>query len=315
MIAALKSPSDLRGQAGSRLLRSRSGLQQPFHASHVLRYIYAHGVVFDFGDANLCAVFHPAELLELLNLLEFTLRKGRIFKQGIATKDVKPEVLHVADLYVCLRVAHPGNRGAREIKRVVVEIHDNLDDVGVHYVGRPRDGSSHGRDRIMLVFEQSLDNGVHGGGVEKRFVSLDVHKHVALDVGGDLGDALGAGPGVGASHAGVATESAYGLDDPVVVGCDDHLVYRFGRLRAAVNPLNHRLARKRDKRFAGEAGRAVPRRNDYDYFLRTHLQGPFYLELSGLHRSSPAAERPFTFAMSEGIFLKAGCYHTAVKLI
>ena len=68
------------------------------------------------------------------------------------------------------------------------------------------DGGGHGGDLGWRIFEQGVDGGVDGGGVEQRLVALHVDEDVAFVVGGDLGDALGAGAMVGAGHAGFAAE-------------------------------------------------------------------------------------------------------------
>jgi hypothetical protein len=64
-------------------------LKELFDAGDVFRDVDADGVVLDLDDANLPAVFHPAELFELFDAFQLTLREGGIFKQGFALKDVQ----------------------------------------------------------------------------------------------------------------------------------------------------------------------------------------------------------------------------------
>jgi hypothetical protein len=63
-----------------------------FDAGDVFGDVDAYGIVFDFGYANLPAVFEPAELLELFDALELALGQGGIFEEGVTLEDVKAEM-------------------------------------------------------------------------------------------------------------------------------------------------------------------------------------------------------------------------------
>lgn len=67
-------------------------LEEFFDAGHVFGHVDADGVVFDFGYANLPAVFEPAELFELFDAFEFALGQGGIFEEGVALEDVQAEM-------------------------------------------------------------------------------------------------------------------------------------------------------------------------------------------------------------------------------
>ena len=69
------------------------GLEEFFDAGDVFGDVDAYGVVFYLGDADLYAVFHPAELLELLDALELALGEGGVVEEGLALEDVEAEVL------------------------------------------------------------------------------------------------------------------------------------------------------------------------------------------------------------------------------
>src|SRR5215472_6168338 len=97
-------------------------LQKFFDPRDVFGNIYAHGVVFDFRDANLPAIFEPAELFELLDTFEFALRQCRILEKCVALKDIQSEMLEVPHLDFARSIADPRNRSTREIDPVVVEI-------------------------------------------------------------------------------------------------------------------------------------------------------------------------------------------------
>ena len=63
-------------------------LKELLDASYVFGYIDADGIVFYLGDTNPPAIFQPTELFELLDFLELTPGKSRVFEQGIALEDV-----------------------------------------------------------------------------------------------------------------------------------------------------------------------------------------------------------------------------------
>ncbi len=231
-------------------------LEKFFDAGDVFGDVHADGVVLDFGYANLPAIFQPAELLELFDAFEFSLGQSGIFEEGVALEDVEAEVFQMADLDFAGGVADPGNRSAREIEAVVVEIEDGFHDVGVHDVRGRFDRSGYRGDGGGGLFEEGIDRGVDGYRVEQRLISLDIHKDVALFMGGDFRHALGAGAMVGARHADGATEAFHGFHDAFIVGCDNHAAGASGQLGALVDALDHGLAGQRNERLARQARRA-----------------------------------------------------------
>jgi len=195
-------------------------LEEFFYAGDVFGDVHAYGVVLDFGHADFPAIFEPAELLELLDFFEFTLRERGIFEQGIALEDVEAQVLPVFDVDFVLGVANPGDGSAGKIESVVFEIQDGFYDVGVHDVGSVADGGGDGGDLGGGFFEERGDGGIDGGRFDEGFVALDVYEDVAWFVGGDFGDAFGAGAVIGASHASFAAEGLDSVDDALVVSSD-----------------------------------------------------------------------------------------------
>jgi hypothetical protein len=247
-------------------------LKKFFDAGYVFGDVYAYGVVLDFGYANFPAVFEPAELFELLDFLEFALRQGGIFEQGIALEDVKAEVLPVFHVDFLLGVADPGDWGAGKIKAVAFEVENRFHDIGIHDVAGVADGRSHGGDLGRRFFEERGHGGIDRNWINERFVALDVDEHVAWFVRRDFGDALGAGAVIGAGHAGFAAEGADGVDDALVVGGDDDVVDGLCLLCALIYALHHGLAGERDQRLAGQARGGIARGNHhYDsWFVGTH---------------------------------------------
>ena len=55
-------------------------MEKLFDAGDVFRDIHADRVVRDLGDANLPAVFEPAQLFELLDAFELALRQRGVFE-------------------------------------------------------------------------------------------------------------------------------------------------------------------------------------------------------------------------------------------
>lgn len=239
-------------------------MEEFFDARNVFRHVHAYGVVHDFRNANLPSIFEPPKLLELFDALEFALGQGGIFEEGVALEDVEAEMLQMADLNFAGGVADPGNRRAREIEAIVVEIEDGFYDIGVHDVGGRLDRGGHRGDRGGGLFEKGIDRGVNGRGIEQGLISLDVYEDVALFVGGDFRHALGAGAVVGAGHAGVAAEAFDSFEDAFIVGGDNDAVGASGELRALVDALNHGLASQRNEGLARQTRSSVTRGNDDD---------------------------------------------------
>src|SRR5262245_51298974 len=101
----------------------------------------------DLRHPDLPAVFHPAELLQLLEALEFALRQCRILEQRITLKHIKSEMLQMARMSFVRGIAYPWNRRSRKVKGILIEIQHGLYDVGIHDVGRSSNRHRDGRNR------------------------------------------------------------------------------------------------------------------------------------------------------------------------
>lgn len=238
-------------------------MEEGFDAGYVSGDVYADGVVGDFSNADFPAVFEPAELLKLLDFFEGAWRESRIFEEGVALKNVEAEMLEVAGLDGAAGVADPGDGGAGEVKGVVVEIEDGLDDVGIHDIGRNFDGRGDGGDSGGGFLEKRADGRVDNFRVEEGFVALHVDEDLAPGVGCNFCDALGSSAMVGAGHAGFAAEGLHCFNDAVVIGGHDDAGGELGKLGSFVDALNHGSAGEGDQRLAREAGGTVAR-GDYD---------------------------------------------------
>jgi len=82
-------------------------------------------------------------------------------------------------------------------------------------------------------------------------------------VGDEFGQPVGAREVVAAGEAGDAAKGLDGIDDPLVVGGDEHGIH--GRQRGlAVDVLDHGPAGDLSERFSRKAGRVVAGRHDRD---------------------------------------------------
>ena len=216
------------------------------------------------------AVFEPAQLLELLDALEFTLRQRGIFEQGIALENIQAEMLQVAHLNFAYGIPHPRNRRARKIKRIAIEVQHRLHHVGIHDVGGSLDGCGHRANRGCRFLQQGRDGRIHGNGIKKRLIALDVHEDFAFFVGGHFRNALRAGAVIRAGHARFAAEFFNGLHNALVVGGHEDAIRASGQLRLLVHALNHGLPRERHQRLSRQARGRITRRDDHNNFDRTH---------------------------------------------
>src|SRR5271156_478449 len=181
-------------------------------------------------------------------------------------------MLKVPDLDGAPGVADPWDGGAGEIERVVVEIQNDLYDVGVHDVARDLDRRRHGRHYGLRLVQQGRYRDVDGRRIKQRLVTLHIYEHFAIDVGGYFGDPLGAGAMVVAGHARLAAEGGHDLYDAVVVGGHDHPIDTACRFSTFVHSLNHGLSIQGHQRLAGQARGTVARWYYYYDFVGTHGQ-------------------------------------------
>ncbi len=162
-------------------------------------------------------------------------------------------------------VADPGNRGARKIQRVVVEIEDDFDDVGIHDVGGPCDSNRQGRDRDLFVGLDGFDGRVNRGRLDQRLIPLHVHENVVASVDcrcGHFGDALGAGPVFGARHHCFPSKAGHGLQDALIISGDNHAGNSFGEPHARPHPFDHGFSGQSHQRLAREPGGGVSSGNN-----------------------------------------------------
>lgn len=245
-------------------------MEELFDARDILGDVDADGVVRDFGDADVPAVFEPAELFKLLDFFEFPLREGGVFEKGIAQEDIEAEMLPVLYVDFLLSVAHPGDGSTGEVERVVIKIEDGFDDVWIHNVAGAPNGSGHGGDLRGGFFEQGTDGNVDGGGINEGLVALDVDENVAGFVSGHFGDSFGSSAMIGARHASLAPEGLDGIDNALVVGGNQNVMNGLGAFGALVDVLDHGLPGKRDEGLAGKAGGGVAGGNNSDDFRVGH---------------------------------------------
>ena len=134
-------------------------------------------------------------------------------------------------------------------------------DAGVVLVGeRPAErGHLLGR-----VGQERGDQRIDGRRIEQRFVALHVDDDVAGQLGGELGQPVGAAEMIGTRQAGDAAEALDGVDDPLVVGGDDHRV-DVGLRGPTVDVLDHRTAGDVSERFSGESRGLVAGGDDCHY--------------------------------------------------
>jgi hypothetical protein len=112
-----------------------------------------------------------------------------------------------------------------------------------------------------FVVGEGLDYGVDGGGINQRFIALDVYVNVGWDVHGDFGDTVGTSTMVGAGQDCFAAEGRYGVLDALIFGGDDYARRAGGFAQAFYNVLNHGAAGYLGQGLAGEANGSVARRN------------------------------------------------------
>jgi len=221
--------------------------------------------VRDFGDADTPAIFEPAELFELFDFFEFTLRESGVLEKGIALKDVEAKVLPISDADLVLGVANPRDGRAGEIERVVVKIENSFDHVRVHDVGGMTDRRGNRGDLCGRIFEEGAHGGVDSDGINEGLVALNVDEDVARFMSRDFRDALGSRAVIGARHARVAAERLDGVEYALVVGGDEDGMDGVGAFGAFVDVLDHGFAREGDQGFAGKShGGVAGRDNDDD---------------------------------------------------
>src|SRR5882762_8000898 len=215
--------------------------------------------MFHFRHADLPPVFQPAQLLQLFDPFEFTLRQRRIFQQRFALKNIQPEMFQMPHLNLARRVPHPGNRRAREIDRVPVEVQHDLHHVRVHDVAGRLNRRRHRADRSLGLLQQGIDRHINRTRIQERLVPLYIHEYVALFVRRHFGHPFRSGTVLGPRHSRLTTESLHRFHDALVVGRHNHPVRPLRHLGTLVHPLNHRLSRQQYQRLARQPGGRIYR--------------------------------------------------------
>src|SRR5712664_3291747 len=77
-------------------------------------------------------------------------------------------------------IPHPGNRCARKIDGVAVEVQHHLHHIGIHDVARSLDRRCYRADRSLRLLQQGIDRHINRVRIEQRFISLDVYENVSL---------------------------------------------------------------------------------------------------------------------------------------
>src|ERR1700690_1505455 len=140
------------GALAAKLLRLRASCQEFFHSFHIRWHVHANGVILGFNDRDVKAIFKPAELLELFDALKFTRRERWELQQCVAAEGIQTKVLPMARRCCLAGFAHPGDWRAREIKRVAVEVADDLHDIGIHNIVRMGNSGARSGDLSRRVF-------------------------------------------------------------------------------------------------------------------------------------------------------------------
>ena len=130
-------------------------------------------------------------------------------------------------------------------------------------------GDRRGRGGHFRVRQRAGD-GVNHGGVNQRFIPLDVHDRIAGAARGHLGDAVRAAGMIRRGHFGPA-EILRDLPNARVVRGHDHLGKRLGLLAALDHVLDERLAGNQRQRLPGEPRRTVTRGDNANHFHRASI--------------------------------------------
>ena len=110
-----------------------------------------------------------------------------------------------------------------------------------------------GRDFDATVPDmlERVDHDVDAGGIDQRFVALDVDVDPGRPATGDLGKPVGPRRVGRGRHLAVDAVLAANLRDAPVVGCDHDMIHGLRPPRAFPDPDHHRRARDHGERFAG----------------------------------------------------------------
>jgi len=241
-----------------------AGAERFFYFGYVGWVIDGDAFVSAFGDADVVAVFQPAELLQLFKPFKFAWRQRRKLKERIAAKHVEAYVFVMERGDAFAGIAHPGDGRTRKIKSIAVEIEDHFDNVRVHDFSCMGNWDAERGDLHFRVSEDFVNRRVDCFSGNKWFIALHVYVNLSGYMDGDLGDALGAGAMFAARHDGLAAEGCDGVADAVIVGSYDDAGRTAAHFRTFDHVLNHGASRNGRQRFPGKTRRVVTRRNYHD---------------------------------------------------
>jgi len=190
-------------------------------------------------------------------------------KERLAAVGVEPYVLTVSfALAGTTGVSIIGDRPARKVEGMALAVGDNLYQVRVVGVVVGAEGSGQGRQVGLGVILKQTGDAVQVMGIDFGFVALEVDNDIGVELGGDLGNAIGAARMIWACHANRGVEFAAGTDDTVVIGGDKHLLGQTGLTGLFVHVLKEVFSGLSSEKFSGETRRSVTSGN-YDY--NTHV--------------------------------------------
>src|ERR1700722_17869414 len=129
----------IRSQKKLPRLPLHSLTQNFLHLFNIRRHIHAHRIVFRFHHSHVKAIFQPAQLLELLDALQFARRQSGKFEQRIAAVAIQTNMFPVTRRHPRTRVPYPRNRRARKIQPVPIEVPYYLHHIRIHDVVLLRD--------------------------------------------------------------------------------------------------------------------------------------------------------------------------------
>lgn len=237
--------------------------QQGLDPVDVRGNVDADALVVDRDHGNGNPIFKGAELFEAFGGFQVGDGEAHQTEEGFAAKAVNPEVLAKREArQLHLRrgggvIPEVGDRAAREVERASIAGDDDLHDVGIVQFGRVAQGGGGGGH---LGLGKRGSHRVNDGGIDQRFVALDVENGVAVESFGDFRDAIRATGMVRTGHLD-ADKLPGDPGDPFVVGCHDDLGQGAGKPAALDHALDQGLTGDGMEGFAGETRGRVSGRN------------------------------------------------------
>jgi len=156
-----------------------------------------------------------------------------------------------------------GDGGAGEVEGILVGIEDQFDDVGIGKESTIIKGATGGDHGEALIVAKLAGEGIDEGGIEERFVTLNVNNvGSGMAPGGGFSDAVGASGVIGAGADGTGIDGFAEADNAVVVCCDDQFIKFPAPGSSFKNVLKERFSEEGMEGLSGEAGRGPAGRDD-----------------------------------------------------